>query len=104
MHLITRSSRTMSIPRAVLLALCAMAAWSPLHHADAAPAASVEFATGSPAAINAAGVSRLLTKGADVEAGDTIDTGSGRVQLRFSDGAYVSLQPGSRFRIDEYNY
>jgi hypothetical protein len=84
--------------------LGAIGAWSICHHAIAAPAASVEFAIGNATVINAAGDSRALSKGSDIEAGDTVDTGSGRVQLRFTDGAYISLQPGSRFRIDEYNY
>ncbi len=72
--------------------------------ASAVPAAHVEFAIGNVSAVNGAGVSRPLAKGAEVDAGDTIDTGEGRAQLRFSDGAYISLQPGSQFRIDEYNY
>ncbi len=34
-----------------------------------------------------------------------IATGNdGRVQLRFTDGAIISLQPGTRFRIEEYQY
>src|SRR5689334_3893059 len=94
----------MRTTRAAALALCAAALWCDLQAAEAAPAASVEFVSGNAAAINNAGISRALAKGAGIEAGDTIDTGSGRVQLRFSDGAYISLQPGSRFRIDEYNY
>jgi hypothetical protein len=43
-------------------------------------------------------------KGAEVGQGDTINTGEGRVQLRFVDGAYVSLQPQSQFRIDEFRF
>jgi hypothetical protein len=40
-----------------------------------------------------------------VSAGDRIETGSdGRVQMRFSDGSVVSLQPGSRFTIDAYRF
>jgi hypothetical protein len=37
--------------------------------------------------------------------GDTINTdGTGRAQIRFTDGAYVSLQPQTQFRVDEYRY
>ena len=36
--------------------------------------------------------------------GDTIVTGDGRAQIRFTDGSLVSLRPNSQFRIDEYNY
>jgi len=79
-----------------------LTAWCSAH--AAAPAALVEFAVGNVSAVNGAGTVRPLAKGAEVQRGDTIETGTGRVQLRFSDGAYVSLQPGSEFRIDEYNY
>jgi hypothetical protein len=70
----------------------------------AAPAARIEFAAGNPVAISASGQTRALTKGVDVESGDTVNTNNGRVQLRFTDGAYVSLQPQSEFRIDDYHY
>ena len=45
-----------------------------------------------------------LGKGAELIAGDTVFTHSGRAQLRFTDGAFVSLQPNSEFRIDEYRF
>ncbi|HYL18938.1 MAG TPA: FecR family protein [Burkholderiales bacterium] len=72
--------------------------------AFAVPAARVEFAVGNPVAVSASGQSRALTKGGDVQSGDTVNTNGGRVQLRFRDGAYVSLQPQSEFRIDDYRY
>jgi len=94
----------MLVRTAASLAVCVVGTLGFASAAQAATAALVEFAIGNPSAIDAAGSSRALAKGAAVQAGDTIDTGTGRVQLRFSDGAYVSLQPGSQFRIDEYNY
>jgi hypothetical protein len=43
--------------------------------------------------------------GTVVQAGDTLITGiNGRVQLRFSDGSLISLQPRSEFRIDAYRF
>lgn len=69
-----------------------------------APAARVDFAIGNPTAQGANGQTRPLTKGAEVGQGDTINTADGRVQLRFVDGAFVSLQPQSQFRIDEFRY
>jgi len=72
--------------------------------AFAVPAARVEFAVGNPVAVSASGQSRALAKGGEVQSGDTVNTNGGRVQLRFSDGAYVSLQPQSEFRIDDYRY
>ena len=48
---------------------------------------------------------RPLARGDTLQSGDTIVTGDdGRAQLRFSDGALVTLQPRSRFRIDEYRF
>lgn len=85
------------------LAVLAIAAAFPLA-GRAAPAARVDFAIGSPTAQSANGTVRPLAKGAEVGQGDTINTGEGRVQLRFVDGAYVSLQPQSQFRIDEFRF
>lgn len=40
-----------------------------------------------------------------LHAGQLISTGSdGRAQIRFSDGALISLQPASTFRIDQYRF
>jgi hypothetical protein len=72
--------------------------------AAAAPAARVEFVVGGVSATAPSGQTRLLVKGADVVSGEAINTHDGRVQLRFSDGAYVSLQPQTVFRIDDYRY
>jgi hypothetical protein len=69
-----------------------------------APAAQVDFAVGNVTAVGANGQSRALGKGAQVEQGDTVNTNGGRAQLRFTDGAYVSLQPESQFRIDQYRF
>jgi hypothetical protein len=71
----------------------------------AASAANVDFAVGNVTAVNAVGVQRPLTKGAEISNGDTIRTGDGgRAQVRFSDGAMVSLQPETDFRVDNYQY
>lgn len=44
-----------------------------------------------------------LNKGRDIETGDSIVTGSsGRVQIRFTDGGLVSIQPNSQFDITKY--
>jgi hypothetical protein len=67
-------------------------------------AATVEFAIGDVHVVSLNGQSRQATKGQLVQNGDTVDTGSGRTQLRFTDGAYVSLQPQSKFRIDDYRF
>ncbi|HEX9179328.1 MAG TPA: FecR family protein [Burkholderiales bacterium] len=64
----------------------------------------VQFASSGVSIKGADGAERAALKGMDLNSGDTIATGGGRAQLRFSDGAYVSLQPESVFRIDEYRY
>lgn len=72
--------------------------------AHSAPAARVEFAIGNPTAQGPGGTVRPLTKGVEIGTGDTVETKDGRVQLRFVDGAYVSLQPQSQFRIDDFRF
>lgn len=68
-------------------------------------AAQIDFAAGPVTAVSATGTQRQLTKGAEVGNGDTIRTGDGgRAQVRFSDGAMVSLQPATEFRIDNYQF
>lgn len=86
---------------ALLMALAA--AYPVIGHA--AGAARVEFASGPVVAITAAGVQRELSRGAELHAGDAVRTGdNARLQLRFSDGAMMSLQAQTEFRIDDYKY
>lgn len=70
----------------------------------AAPAAHVAFAIGDVQVIAPSGQVRVATKGLEVSSGETVNTNGGRAQLRFTDGAYVSLQPQSAFRIDDYRF
>ena len=76
----------------------------PIGAAFAEGAAKVDFAIGVVVALQADGGRRPLARGAEVSPGETVDTGAGRVQLRFSDGAMVSLQPQTQFRIDAYEF
>lgn len=69
-----------------------------------AAAARIDFAVGDVRAVGADGRSRPLAKGAEVATGELVDTGSGRAQLRFSDGALMALAPQTQFRIDEYQF
>ncbi len=64
----------------------------------------VEFVTGDVTAVSAAGQHRALVRGEELSQGDTIHTNAGRTQIRFADGGYVSLQPGTEFGIKEYNF
>ncbi len=83
---------------AVILACVAVAAAG-----AAEPAGKVLFASADAAVERAGAVSRLA-RGDAVQAGDVLVTATGRVQVRFSDGATVSVAPQSRFRIDDYAY
>lgn len=69
-----------------------------------AAAGRVEFAMGDVTAISSNGAARALSKGADINSGDTIKTIDGRVQLRFTDGGYMSLQPNTEFVVENYSY
>lgn len=72
--------------------------------AFAASAARVDFAIGNVVAQRPDGSQHAVTRGSALESGDTVLTNDGRAQMRFSDGAMVSLRPGSEFRIDDYHY
>jgi hypothetical protein len=45
-----------------------------------------------------------MLRGSEIHGGETIETRDGRVQLRFRDGASMSLQPGTSFRIDSFRF
>ena len=90
-----------SAGRPLIVALCAL--WPAL--AMASGAARLDFVIGAVTAENAAGGSRLVQKGSQLAAGETVRTSAdGRAQLRFTDGAMVSLQPDSVFKLDEYRF
>ena len=65
-------------------------------------AAQVNFVIGQVSASTPGGRTRFLHKGDVIASGDRISTHDGRVQLRFSDGGFVSLQPGTVFGVDAY--
>ena len=69
-----------------------------------AAAGTVQFASGGATLESADGSSKSLVKGLEVNQGDTILTGPGRAQVKFSDGGYVSFQPNTQFKIEEYNF
>lgn len=70
----------------------------------AAGVARVDFASGNVSAISPDGRSRALAKGAEIDVGETVATGQGRAQLRFADGAYMSLQPQTEFKVEAFKY
>lgn len=96
--------RISSLPRLCRHGLSALALALATSCALAEDAARVDFAAGEATVTTAAGESRALKKGDMIAGGDRIETGRGRVQLRFADGAYVALQPNTVFRVDQYLY
>ncbi len=69
-----------------------------------AAAGKVEFASGGAAVQGTDGSSRILAKGMDINTGDTILTGPGRAQIKFTDGGFMSFQPDTQFKIEDYNF
>jgi hypothetical protein len=68
-------------------------------------AGRVDFAIGNVESVTAGGSRHPLNKGAEINAGETISTATGaRAQVRFADGGFISLQPNTQFRVDEFNY
>ena len=72
--------------------------------AIAAPAGNVDFAIGGVTVTGADGKARPAARGQELQSGDQIVTTNGRAQIRFTDGAFVSLQPNTEFAIRDYRY
>jgi len=70
----------------------------------AAVAATVEFVWGTAYADSISGEKRELKKGSGIDVGDTVVSETTRVQLRLTDGGFVSLAPCSKFRVNAYSY
>lgn len=84
------------------LALMVATAYAPA--AIAIQAGRIDFTTGEPVAVSSDGRERQLRRGEEIVVGDRISTRSGRAQVSFTDGSFVSLQPNTEFAIDEYNF
>lgn len=97
MHTPSFSPRRLPLAGAVLALLVATPGWAAL-------AGKVNYVVGAVSAIDTDGQNRPLGKGDAVNSGDRLETGKGRLQIRFSDGSFLSLQPGTVFRIDQYEF
>jgi hypothetical protein len=70
-----------------------------------AEAAQVLAAEGDTMLMRGGSLSTPVRRDVPLRGGDRIRTGAdGRVQLRFADGALISLQPGTDFRIEAWAY
>jgi len=84
------------------LALLVAAIYAP--NALASAAARIEFAAGDPVIVSGDGRERPARKGEEIAPGDRVLTRSGRAQLAFTDGGFISLQPNSDFGVNEYTF
>lgn len=87
-------------PKRIALLIAALYAPTSL----ASMAARVEFSTGDPVLRGSDGKERPVRKGDTLASGERILTRNGRVQLAFTDGAFVSLQPETDFGIEQYEF
>jgi hypothetical protein len=66
--------------------------------------AKADFTIGNPTVAGVDGRSRPLVRGGEVRVGELVSTGTGRVQLRFADGAQMALQPNTDFKVEEFRF
>jgi hypothetical protein len=84
--------------------------WIALTLTLSSAAASADYGTavfviGPVTLVQSSGRSAALAKGTQVKAGDLLRLGpSGRAQIRFRDGAFLSLMPGAELRIEGYRF
>lgn len=91
------------IPR-LLLAL-SLVSGSAAAIAQPPAAGTVVMATGAATASTPSGEIRALEKGSLVYSGETLHTSSGTfANIKFTDGSYTLLRPGTRLEISTYAY
>jgi len=88
-------------PKGLLTALVAVLLSG---HAVAETAGRVNFVVGEVSAISSDGNRRALMRGDLVNSGERLETGKGRLQIRFTDGSFISLQPNTVFGLDNYTF
>ena len=68
-------------------------------------AGNVQFVIGDVKAINRAGATRVLQKGAPIDEGDRIVTGDGAsAQIKMVDGGFIAVRPNTDMGFDTYRY
>ena len=98
----TRVIRSTSIRSLIflLIAVCSVPV-----HAAIAPAGRVILTSGPFIAIQPDSSARSLARGSEFYVADRLWTGpSTRAQIRFSDGAIMTLRPDTEFSVDEYEF
>lgn len=67
-------------------------------------AGKVAFSFGDVSALDENGIERPLKKGDSIYSGDTLVTKEGRLQVGMTDGAFISVQPSSKYLIEDYHF
>jgi hypothetical protein len=84
---------------------CMLAPGTTLAAAAGDVAGRVVVASGGVEAVGADGVVRTLRRRDEIYRGDTLRSGDrGRAQVRFTDGALLSLRPDSELSVQEYRF
>jgi hypothetical protein len=90
--------------RAALLLGCGLLAAASGAAAAAEKVGEVSLAIGASRVVRATNTAKI-ERGAPVLVGDRIETDrGGHVHVRFVDGGYVSVRPGSRLTVESYRY
>ncbi len=83
----------------LLLALTPYAVWA------GSTVGEATLVIGNNKQITAEGQAQILNRGMSIKVGDRIETSEGgHVHIRFVDGAFVSVRPGSRLVIEDYRH
>ena len=92
------------LARPKLLISAMVAFWlTGLAHGETA--GRVNFVTGEAVAVKPDNTRRILTRGDLVNSGERLETGDkARIQIRFTDGSFIALQPNTTFSLDTYTY
>ncbi len=90
-------------PARLALAVSAALSLSATQTLAAERAGEVLSSAGPVIARSGDGSARSLSRGQAVYPGDVIKTNRGRAQIRFADGALVSLDPRTRFAVEQYS-
>ncbi|MEM5530453.1 FecR domain-containing protein [Gammaproteobacteria bacterium AS21] len=69
-----------------------------------AASGQIVFTVGDPVVTDVNNNSSAVENGQGLNQGDQIDTRSGLVQIKFSDGSFMALQPQTQFKIKEYQF
>lgn len=69
-----------------------------------AQSGKVVFSAGDPVVKGANFSERGVERGEDVLTGNQYNTRNGIVQLKLSDGSFISLRPNSTFKVEEYRF